>query len=39
MYKIFLSKEAVKFLVNLDRENEKAIRDRIKKLEKNIYGQ
>ncbi len=32
MYKIFLSKEAVKFLVNLDRENEKAIRDRIKKL-------
>jgi len=32
MYKIFLSKEAVKFLVNLDKESEKTIRGKIKKL-------
>jgi mRNA interferase RelE/StbE len=32
MYKIFLSKEAVRFLVSLDKENEKVIRDKIKKL-------
>ncbi len=32
MYKIFLSKEAVKFLVNLDKESEETIRGKIKKL-------
>lgn len=35
MYEIFLSRETVKFLVNLDRENEKKIRERIKKLGKS----
>ncbi len=35
MYEIFLSREAVKFLVNLDKENEKIIRERIKKLRKS----
>ena len=33
MYEIFLSKEVVRFLVNLDRENEEVIRNKIKKLE------
>jgi len=32
MYKIFLSKETVRFLVSLDKENEKVIRNKIKKL-------
>ncbi|MCK4310126.1 MAG: type II toxin-antitoxin system RelE/ParE family toxin [Methanomicrobia archaeon] len=32
MYKIFLSKETVRFLLSLDKENEKVIRDKIKKL-------
>lgn len=32
MYEIFLSKEVVRFLVNLDRENEEVIRNKIKRL-------
>jgi mRNA-degrading endonuclease RelE of RelBE toxin-antitoxin system len=32
MYKVFLSKETVRFLLSLDKENEKVIRNKIKKL-------
>ncbi len=32
MYEIFLSEEAIKFLVNLDRKSEEIVRNKIKKL-------
>ena len=32
MYRIFLSKEAVRVLVNLDKENEEIIRSKLRKL-------